>query len=213
MSTVEDVQQAMMQQIMRGELEPGTWLRQDELAARLGVSKIPVREALHRLAAHGLLHFERNRGVVTPTLSVTDAEEIYDLRLAIEPALLKRAMPNLSIVDFAAAELAVTDSVESVTASNWSFHSALYTPSGWHRGMGIAATLHAAVAPYVALYVEGLDGAAESDQQHRAILEHCRERDVRGAVSVLVDHLRESETGVDGGAPVVSAVTPCRCAG
>jgi DNA-binding GntR family transcriptional regulator len=59
MSTVERVHRAVLDQLLRGDLAPGSWLRQDEVAARLGVSKIPVREALQRLAAARLVTFER----------------------------------------------------------------------------------------------------------------------------------------------------------
>ena len=92
MSTVDEVQQAVMERMLRGDLQPGTWLRQDDLAAQLGVSKIPVREALHRLAASDLLRFENNRGVVVPLLTAEDAAETFGLRLAIEPELLRRAV-------------------------------------------------------------------------------------------------------------------------
>ena len=95
MSTVDRVEQDVMASMLRGELAPGTWLRQDELAERLGVSKIPVREALQRLAGLGLLRFETNRGAVVPTLTAADAEESYALPRAIEPQLLRRAVTRL----------------------------------------------------------------------------------------------------------------------
>ncbi len=122
MSTVDHVQQTVTEEILRGELQPGTWLRQDEMAERLGMSKIPVREALHRLAAIGLLRFEPNRGVVVPALSATEAEENYGLRRAIEPELLRRAIPRLTIVDLAEAELALSGEGMSLTETNWAFH-------------------------------------------------------------------------------------------
>ena len=92
--------------LLRGELEPGTRLRQDELAQRLGVSKVPVREALQRLAATGLLRFEANRGAIVPGLTADDARENFALRRAVEPLLLEGSIPKLSIVDLAEAELA-----------------------------------------------------------------------------------------------------------
>ncbi len=74
MSTAERVQEFVTAELLRGALPPGTWVRQDELAERLEVSKIPVREALQRLAALGLVRFESNRGVTVPKLTVDDAE-------------------------------------------------------------------------------------------------------------------------------------------
>lgn len=178
-----------MAEMLRGELVPGTWLRQDDLAERLGVSKIPVREALQRLAATGLLRFEANRGVIVPSLSAAEAEENYALRRAIEPLLLDRALPNLSIVDLAEAELALTNESLSLTEANWAFHRALYRASGWEQGMAITEILHVAVAPYVMLYTERLGAAKHSDDEHTSILNACRHGDQPTAHSLLIEHL------------------------
>jgi DNA-binding GntR family transcriptional regulator len=196
MSTVDHVQETVMDGLLRGEYPPGTWLRQDELAAQLGVSKIPVREALHRLAAIGLLRFEPNRGAVVPALSAADAEENYGLRRAIEPELLRRAVPRLTIVDLAEAELATAGEGLSLTEANWAFHRALYQASGWVHGVAMAETLHAAVAPYVVLYTAELGGATDSEVEHRAILEACRSGDADTACARLHDHLEAAETAL-----------------
>jgi DNA-binding GntR family transcriptional regulator len=179
--------------MLRGALQPGSWLRQDELAERLDVSKIPVREALQRLAAIGLLRFEPNRGVTVPRLSVDDAEEHFELRRAVEPRLLARAIPRLTIADLAAAEMALHVDGTGHTEANWRFHRALYAASGWARGLDIVATLNIAVAPYVLLYTEGLGGADVSDAQHLAILQACRTGDVDAALALLQTHLDDAE--------------------
>lgn len=80
MSTVDVVQTSLMGEMLRGELTPGTWLRQDEMAESRWVSKIPEREALHRFAATGLLRFAANRGVVVPSMSASEAEETDEQR-------------------------------------------------------------------------------------------------------------------------------------
>lgn len=193
MSSVDRVQQALVEGLLRGELQPGTWLRQGELAERFGVSTVPVREALQRLAAHGLLQFEPNRGAVVPELSAADAEEQYALRRGIEPQLLRRAIPRSTIVDLAEAELALDGTDLSRTERNWAFHRALYRASGWERGLSIVGLLHAAVAPYVLLYTEGLGGAQESHDQHLALLEASRAGDVTAALAVLGEHLDHAE--------------------
>ncbi|MEM9291557.1 MAG: GntR family transcriptional regulator [Acidobacteriota bacterium] len=190
MSTVERAYQDILYRLLKGELRPGTWLRQDEIANRLGVSKIPVREALQRLAASGLVKIEPHRGAVVPSLNRADAEEVFELRLAIEPMLLERAMDKITIVDLAKAELALGDESLALTESNWLFHSALYQPAGWSRGMAIAEMLHASVAPYVELYTANLGGEGDSDAQHRALLEHCRGGRRQEAHDLLVQHIQ-----------------------
>ncbi|MBY5162155.1 GntR family transcriptional regulator [Salsipaludibacter albus] len=107
MSTVDEVQRHVVRGLLRGEFAPGSWLRQDELATRIGVSRVPVREGLQRLAGLGLVRFEPNRGAVVPELTAADAIETYALRRGIEPRLLDQALPRLSIVDLAEAELAL----------------------------------------------------------------------------------------------------------
>ncbi len=180
-----------MSDMLRGSMAPGSWIRQDELAERLGVSKIPVREALQRLSVIGLVRFETNRGAIVPQLSADEAEENYALRRAIEEKLLVRAIPRLSIVDLAEAEVALRSESTgaSNTESNWGFHQAIYRASGWKRGLAMAEILHAAVAPYVVLYVDGLGGAADSEAEHQSLLAACRDGDVDMAVKLLDQHL------------------------
>ncbi len=182
-----------MSDMLRGSIQPGTWVRQDELADRHGVSKIPAREALQRLAALGLVRFESNRGAVVPELSADEARENYALRQAIEIRLLEQAMPRLSIVDLAEAEVSLAP-MTSVAESNWHFHRALYRASGWKRGLAMVEILHAAVAPYVVLYTQGLGGAEDSDSEHQALLDACRAGDLDAARQHLNRHLEGAAT-------------------
>ncbi len=177
-----------MSDMLSGAIQPGTWVRQDEIAARMGVSKIPVREALQRLAANGLVRFEANRGAVLPELTAADAQENYTLRRAIEVELLRQAVPKVTIVDLAEAEVALA-SVGSVTEVNWRFHRALYQASGWQRGLAMVEILHASVAPYVVLYMEGLGGADDSNNEHVALLDAYRAGDSATAEAELLRHL------------------------
>jgi DNA-binding GntR family transcriptional regulator len=197
MSTAERVEQWVRQALLRGDYAPGAWLRQDELAAELGVSKIPVREALQRLAAASLVTFEPNRGAMVRPLAAGDAEEIFALRLAVEPDLLRRAIGRQTIVDLATAELALTSSSRTLTEANWEFHRALYSAASWARALVMVETLHAAVAPYVLLYTKQLGGAAHSDAEHHELLVYCRAADVRPAVRVLRAHIRAAAEALD----------------
>lgn len=196
MSTVDRVERVVIDDLLRGALAPGTRIRQDVLADQLGVSKIPVREALQRLSALGLLHFETNRGAAVPTLSVAEAIENSVLRESIEVEILRQAIPNMSIVDLAEAELALGNAELGVTESNWAFHRALYQASGWTRGLAMVEILHAAMAPYVLLYIESLGGAEPSESEHRELLAACREGDVERAVRLLTSHLAEASSAV-----------------
>jgi DNA-binding GntR family transcriptional regulator len=197
-STVDRVEQRVREGLLRGDYQPGTWLRQDDLAAELGVSKIPVREALQRLANASLVTFEPNRGAIVRALTAADAEEIFALRLAIEPELLRRAMGRHTIVDLAAAELAMGGASGSITEANWRFHRALYAPAGWPLALATVETLNAAVAPYVRLYTESLGRGAYSDAEHLELLGYCRAAETTAAVRVLRSHVRAAAEAVAG---------------
>src|SRR4051794_21810018 len=83
------------QAIVRGELAPGQVLRQEELSERYGVSRTPVREALRRLAALGLVSFEPNRGVRVRTLSRDELREAFLVRAELESLATELAVPRL----------------------------------------------------------------------------------------------------------------------
>ena len=75
--TNQSIANALRVEILRGKLQGGQPLKQDEIAAQFGVSKIPVREALVQLKAEGLVNFYPNRGAFVSELSAAEADEIY----------------------------------------------------------------------------------------------------------------------------------------
>jgi DNA-binding GntR family transcriptional regulator len=85
--------------IMGGDLAPGARLGEVELADRLGVSRTPVREALSRLAAEGLVEIVPNRGARVVTWTVAELEGVFDLRSVLEPQLTAHAVPNAAPAD------------------------------------------------------------------------------------------------------------------
>src|SRR3954468_19960820 len=85
--------------ILDGDLRPGTRLGEVELAERLGVSRTPVREALTRLAAEGLVEIAPNRGARVATWTVAELEGVFDLRISLEPQLTAFAVPNAGPAD------------------------------------------------------------------------------------------------------------------
>src|SRR3954453_8371035 len=88
--------EALRERILRGDYPEGEPLRQDALAEELGVSRIPVREALRQLEAEGLVTFSPHRGAVVSTLSLDEIEELFQLRADIECDLLQRAIPKMT---------------------------------------------------------------------------------------------------------------------
>lgn len=95
----ELVLQTLRSAIANGVLEPGTRLRQEDLATAFGVSRIPVREALRVLEHEGLARSERHRGYTVSTLDGDQIEDIYDLRIVLESHAVRLAVPLLTQAD------------------------------------------------------------------------------------------------------------------
>src|ERR1700712_1705184 len=88
--------EALRERILRGDYPESEPLRQDALADELGVSRIPVREALRQLEADGLVTFSPHRGAVVSSLSLEEIHELFELRADIEVDLLRRALPQMT---------------------------------------------------------------------------------------------------------------------
>lgn len=103
---VEHAAQSLRDDILAGVITAGTRLGEAELAGRLRVSRTPVREALSRLAAEGLVELQPNRGARVASYSPEDLHDIFELRLRLEPYAVRQAVPR-----FTAARLAELDSL------------------------------------------------------------------------------------------------------
>lgn len=190
---------AIRAQILSGERAGGEWLREEDLAAALGVSRTPVREALRRLAAEGLVRHERNRGVQVVEWRAEDLDELYGLRALLEPwgsALAAgRGTVDLEELDElagrmdAAAARAVPD-LELVTVLNNRFHRAILEGSGNSRLTALVATVVEVplVARTFTLYSP--DALRRSLAHHHEIVDALRSRDPLWAESVMRSHVR-----------------------
>lgn len=189
--------EALRERILRGDYPEGEPLRQDALADELGVSRIPVREALRQLEAEGLVTFSPHRGAVVSTLSLEEIEELFELRADIECELLRRAIPSTT-ADQLARATDVVDEFDAALAAgesdrwgplNWRFHSALYSPARRNFTMGVLQKLHQHSDRYFRMHVVLARGGALANQQHRDITDAVREKDVKAALRLLRAHI------------------------
>src|SRR4051812_24137890 len=86
----------LRESILFGDIQPGQWIRQEEVAARLGTSRLPVREALRMLEAEGLTEHEANKGSRVPLLDQHEVDVVYQMRERLEPLALTESLPHLS---------------------------------------------------------------------------------------------------------------------
>src|SRR5207249_7680885 len=100
----DDLALALEEAIVSGEIPPGSVLRQEHLSEQFRVSRTPVREALRRLAALGLVSFEPNRGVRVRTLSLDELREAFLVRAELESLATEIATPKMRDEDLRALE-------------------------------------------------------------------------------------------------------------
>ncbi len=193
-STPDLIAEALRQAIQHGIFTEGQSLRQDEIATQFGVSRIPVREALRQLEAEGLVSFHPNRGAMVTSLSPEAAQEICEIRLALETTALQLAIPQLTEADLDQAATILqtteqtTDPVQWANL-NWQFHAALYTPAHRPRLLSLIKMLHINVDRYIRLQIQALDYRDHSQQEHHQLLAACQQRDEKQATEILQHHI------------------------
>ena len=129
-TAVELVVDELRDRILSGAIPPGSALRQELLAEELGVSRLPVREAIRQLSAEGLIDMIPHRGAYVSMLSRAEVQEFFDIRLRLEPWLLRLAVSRHrpEDLDGAARIVAQMDSAEPEQWGrlNWQLHEQLY---------------------------------------------------------------------------------------
>jgi len=192
----QEIAQALRSEIISGALPQGSELRQQFLAERFRVSRMPIREALRRLEAEGLILFTPNKSARVAPLSIADLQEIYEMRIAAETLALRRSLPELSNAQIdRAAEIQVrleTAPVSEFGALNDAFHGTLYRPCGMPRLLAHIEVLSNAADRYLRVIVASLDYAGKSHREHHKLLEACRKRDEVAALTCLARHIQQA---------------------
>jgi DNA-binding GntR family transcriptional regulator len=178
--------------IYRGILEEGRPLHQAQLAQKLGVSPIPLREALRLLEVEGLVAFQGYRGAFVTALSLEEARELYEMVTALECSLMRVAFPHITgrIVDEARRVLATMDGELDCIRwrdRNYMFHTLFYEPADRPITMDFLARLRQKTDRKIRIHLASMRDV--SQEQHRAILDAVASRDLDAALSALTYHL------------------------
>jgi DNA-binding GntR family transcriptional regulator len=153
-SMAGEVADELRRRILSGEIDEGTQLMQEQLAAEFGISKVPIREALFQLEAEGFVTQQFHRGAVVSGLSPAEIMEIFELRVQIEMWLLELGMAAATDEDIADArsladQFEASDDPVVAWELNWRFHEALYRPAGKPFAVEHLKKLHFQTARYV----------------------------------------------------------------
>lgn len=183
--------------ILSGNLAPGAPLRQDRLAASLGISKIPVREALLRLVAEGLVSVEANRGFTVAQLEAGEAEEVLDIRAVLECRAILLAVPLMCDAAITEAS-AILDEAESTSSIdrwgelNWAFHAALYRSADRPKLAQLIRQTSNQTERYIRVLISNSDYRSIAEREHRTILAACALRNGEAASALLGQHIRQT---------------------
>jgi DNA-binding GntR family transcriptional regulator len=199
-SVVDQVYGVIRERILTGELPRGARVHQEDVAADLGVSRTPVREALRRLAAEGLIEMRTNRGARVTDLEPDDMRQPYDARLVVEPGAARLAAqrelpkPRARMRRAVAAQRRAIPDLERGFAANREFHIALVEASGnafllqfvehlWVARIGAAIYEHQAETP---------ERMRLDADEHEQILEAIEAGDPRRAESLTRRHIADA---------------------
>jgi DNA-binding GntR family transcriptional regulator len=200
-ATVADVTTDQLRRlIISGELADGAPLRQDALAEELGVSRIPIREALSRLEGEGLAASSPHKGYVVTALSRDEISELFELRALLEPELIRAAIPKMTTADLEQAEAVLASynvDIDNADVPSWGehntrFHMALYSPSQRRKTIEIVRGLLVNTDRYTRLVLTLGTGVEQAKEDHGGLLELCRKKAVNQAAALAHDHIQRA---------------------
>lgn len=186
--------------ILKGEFKMGDRLMQEEWAAKLGVSRMPLREALKQLEVEGLVCIEPRRGAIVTPVSSEDIEEIYQLRAMLEGEAAVKALPFLDEEDISELEdlyeqmIRLENSeadMEMYMKMNAEFHRIIIDACPWKRIRGYIDTLWKGIPPYTpSVLVEHL---SESHREHSLMVNYIKEKNAIKLKEVTEKHISRTK--------------------
>ena len=211
----DEIALILEQAIVSGELEPGRVLRQEELSERFAVSRTPVREALRRLAALGLVSFVPNRGVRVRTITLDELREAFLVRAELESLATELAAPKFSeanLDELEEAERTFSRATQALRAepqegvdrwrlthdwvvANHGFHDVIYRVADAPMIERLAKSARRSFSGHAVWAPGGSETDAlyeRNEYEHRAIIAALRARNSSGARALAREHVLHS---------------------
>jgi DNA-binding GntR family transcriptional regulator len=200
-TTADSVAHMLRNEVQRGQLPPGTRLRQNEVAQRFGVSTTPVREALALLQAEGLVRIDPHRGALVFHPTVADLRESYEIRQALESVAVTKAIPNLSDELVADLQALIDRMRKEKLETRWvemndEFHLRLYQASEMPRLCSMIANLRNSSSTYIHMFAAHDLPEHRADDDHQEILDACAAGDPRRARKAIAAHINHTVEGL-----------------
>ena len=187
--------------IITAEIPAGERIVETDYAARLHISRTPLREALRKLENDGLVEYIPRRGVVVRAFSIADVEEIYTIRNALElltlPAIIERATPE-DIADLRSRlrdmdELARKNDVSELSPVTRSFHSKLTSLSRQFRILRAMDTQDEYITRFSAMAIRMESNLPEANLEHHQLVDLIEARDLPGFTQLMTSHINRSK--------------------
>jgi DNA-binding GntR family transcriptional regulator len=207
-SLQQQIHDRLLGRILRGELEPGERISPPEIAAAMGVSITPVRDAVNQMAAEGLLQVTPRRGTVVSPVSIVDITELYEIRLMIEPEAAELAAGRASADEIAgvrelaerlesdpAAAAGRVDDLETYLqeiATDAELHAAIVHAAHNRRLAAVYDGLRTHVLIARAVFPHLYRGRPHRRGEHRRIVDAIAQRDGVAARDAMAAHLRQA---------------------
>lgn len=187
-------------EILGGQLEPGSRLRQAYIAETYGVSTTPVREAFAALEREGLIQSNAHRGVVVFEPSATDLREFYEIRIPLEALATERAAVKLTDRELERMSSLLTRLGAANAKSDWrlssevndEFHMTLYGAAQRPRLTRLIAELRASSRAYIAIFPRLVERLDEAEHEHVMIYEACLAHKPKAAGKAMIAHLQHT---------------------
>jgi len=197
-SSGEAAYAALLDALRNGTFAPGDRLREEDVGTRLGLSRTPVREALRRLEADGIVEHRPRIGAIIRSLAHTELVELYEMRMVLERTAAEMAAKHGADAEFDALD-ALNDQIEAErdnpargAAINQDFHRGLYLAA---RNRFLMESARALNNSLLLLGPSTYTDPARIDQvvgQHRGIISALRHGDAEAAGAAAEAHLRTS---------------------
>lgn len=191
----------LREQILSGAIQPGQWIRQEDVAEAFELSRLPVREALRMLAAEGLTELHPNKGARVPQLSMREVDVVYRMREALEPLALTESLPHLDATDLdrlreIQRDIESNNDIQRFLDLDRAFHLSSYRGCAIEPLSSSVVRLWNSTQPYRRAFV-ALSGPGRAwiiNAEHNLLIDALERRDTVDAENVLRAHIRRTRT-------------------
>jgi DNA-binding GntR family transcriptional regulator len=199
----DEIAVALRRAVRERAIPPGQAVNQDELARRFGVSRIPLREALRTLVGEGLIIMKPGLGAVVTELDAGEVQELYGLRLQLEPPLAKdivdhvrrRDLDDLTALAASMKALGEKDS-EEWSDLNYRFHRRVYELSERRHAVRLVVQVLNLVEPYARVHAHVLGSRPDTQQGLDDVIEALRVGDAERLEQLIADGIRSARAAL-----------------